>query len=389
MNPKLWLAGRAVAVAGHVAVERVTRPRARTRADVPRDGASITTEWLTDVLCSGTPGAEVESFHSPGGHSGTSTRTALRVQYNPAGKAAGLPEALFAKTTTNYSQRLLLGAAHVLDGETNFFMHLRPLISIEAPLGYWGIADEKSWRSYALMEDIAETRGAQFITATTPLSRDQIADLVGNMARYHGALWEHPAIAILKTPRDHLRNVGQMIDMAGRAKVGMERAKSVIPSELHGQADRMWHGTQKALELATLMPATLLHGDSHAGQTYITGAGRMGLADWQAVQQGGWAYDFAYLVGSACEPDDRRAWERDLLAGYLEQLAEAGGKAPDFDEAWLAYRQQLLYPYSAWAFTIGRAFYQPRMQPDEISLAIIHRLSSAIADHDSLTAVGV
>jgi hypothetical protein len=115
----------------------------------------------------------------------------------------------------------------------------------------------------------------------------------------------------------------------------------------------------------------------------------MGLADWQVVQQGGWAYDFAYLVGSACEPEDRRAWEEELLRTYLEQLSDAGGKAPTFDEAWLAYRQQLFYPYAAWAFTIGRAFYQPKMQPDEVSLKIVHRLSTAIDDHNSFDAIGV
>ncbi len=52
-------------------------------------------------------------------------------------------------------------------------------------------------------------------------------------------------------------------------------------------------------------------------------------------------------------------------------------------------RQGLFYPYSAWSFTIGRAFYQPRMQPDEISLACIKRVAAAIDDHNSFDAVGL
>jgi hypothetical protein len=115
----------------------------------------------------------------------------------------------------------------------------------------------------------------------------------------------------------------------------------------------------------------------------------MGLTDWQACQQGGWGYDFAYLVGSACEPEDRRAWEHDLLGAYLDELARAGGSAPSFDDALLTYRQQLFYPYSAWAFTIGRAAYQPKMQPVETCRVIIRRLSTAIDDLDSLGALGV
>jgi hypothetical protein len=150
-----------------------------------------------------------------------------------------------------------------------------------------------------VIEDIAETRGAQFISATTPVTREQVADLVGTLAAVHGAFWEHNAIGALKTPREHLRNVSSLVNMAARAKVGMEQSKSVIPPTLYGQPERLWKGTQRALEMATSwLPATLLHGDCHIGQTYITGDGSMGLTDWQIIQQGGWALDFAYLVGS-------------------------------------------------------------------------------------------
>jgi hypothetical protein len=389
VNPKLWLLGRAATVGGHVLAEKLTQPLARRPDEVPRNGLALTNEWLTAVLCDGHPGAAVVAFSSPGGSSGTSTRAALRVVYNDDGAKAGLPTELYTKTTASYSQRVLLGGARVLDGETQFFTRLRPRVEIEAPKGYWGGVDQRSWRSMILMEDIAATKGARFIEATTPVTRAQVEDLLRNMARYHGGLWQDPAIGTLKTPRDHFHNVKTFIDMAGRAKVGMERAREVIPPALHGQADRLWNGTERSLGLATdELPRTLLHGDSHIGQTYITADGRMGLTDWQAAQQGGWGYDFAYLVGSACEPSDRRAWEHDLLGTYLDELARAGGAAPAFDDAWLTYRQQLFYPYSAWAFTIGRAAYQPKMQPVETCLAIIRRLSSAIDDLDSLGAIG-
>jgi hypothetical protein len=61
-------------------------------------------------------------------------------------------------------------------------------------------------------------------------------------------------------------------------------------------------------------------------------------------------------VHTACEPEERRARDKELLELYLGELADAGGKAPAFEDAWLRYRQGLFYPYSAWSFTIGRAF---------------------------------
>jgi len=389
-NPKLELAGRAVTVGAHVLGEKLTRPVARNPGDVPVSGDRVTTQWLTHALCGAHPDAEVVGFTTPGGSKGTSTRTALRITYNAAGEAAGLPTQLFTKATTSFSQRLLLGGARVLHGETHFFMGLRQRVEMEAPLGYYGAVDEASWRSIVILEDIAATKGAQFIAPTTPLTRAQVEDLVQNQARYHGALWESDAIAHLKTPADHFHNVSSFINMRGRCEVGLQRAADVVPGVLHGQADRLWKGTERCLQLATdALPRTLLHADCHVGQTYITADGRMGLTDWQAAMQGGWGYDFAYLVGSACEPEDRRAWERDLLALYLEALAAHGGDAPAFDDAWLTYRQQLFYPLSAWLFTIGRAATQPKMQPDDISRAIIRRLTNAIVDLDSFAALGI
>lgn len=175
-----------------------------------------------------------------------------------------------------------------------------------------------------------------------------------------------------------------------RTRSAPERAKSVIPAGLYGKADKLWEGTRRCLDLATgAGPETLLHGDGHVGQAYITGDGRMGHTDWQGTVRGGWFFDYAYLVSTAIDPEERRAWDKELLQHYLERLQHFGGRPPSFDEAWLRYRQAVFYAYSAWSFTIGRAFYQPKMQPDEISLACINRAVSAIDDLNSLAAVGM
>jgi hypothetical protein len=389
-NPRLWLLGRAATLGAGAVRERLRPNPARTAADVPGTAADLTVEWLTAVLCRDTPGAEVVSFSTPGGSSGTSERVALRVAYNQAGRDAGLPEELFAKLTASVRQRLLLGAVDVIAGETHFFMTFRPKVEMEAPQGYWGASDDRTWKSIVIMDDIAHLKGATFPEPTIRVTRAQVEDLLRSMAAYHGAMWEDPDLAVLKTPTDHIDNVGLFADFEKRCAVGMERAKSVIAPRLYGQADRMWKGTIRSLALNTeTHPRTLLHGDSHIGQTYITADGRMGLTDWQATMQGGWSYDFAYLVGSACEPEDRREWDRELLEFYLEHLVAAGGKPPAVDEAWTMYCQQLFYPYSAWAFTIGRAAYQPKMQPDDRCLAILKRLSAAIDENRSFDALGI
>jgi hypothetical protein len=286
MGKKLWLARRAVTVGAHLAGEKVLTSDPRTAADVPRNGVTLTPEWLSEVLCAETPGARVVSWHSPGGSSGTSERAALRVEYNEAGRAAGLPTQLFTKSTNAFSQRLLLGATDCVHGETYFYLDYRPKIDMEAANGYWGGVHDASWRSMILMEDIAATRSAHFVNATDRLTHDQVRYALSNLAAMHGTWWNSADLAHLKTPIDHYHNVADFVDMGARAQVGLTRAQQVIPKSLHSEADRLWAGTQASLQLLTEQTPTLLHGDSHVGQTYVTGDGRMGWTDWQTIQRG-------------------------------------------------------------------------------------------------------
>ena len=95
----------------------------------------------------------------------------------------------------------------------------------------------------------------------------------------HGTFCEHDAIQDPKTPRDHLRNISARIGLEKWCQADMERARSAIPDSLHSQTDRLWNGTTLSLQRATdVEPSTLVHGDCHVGQTYITADGRMGLA---------------------------------------------------------------------------------------------------------------
>jgi Phosphotransferase enzyme family len=342
------------------------------------------------VLCRDVRGARVLSFSNPGGSSGSTERLALRVVYNEAGQQAGLPTELFTKAGTKVSQRLLTGGAGVLHGEEHFYMQLRDKTTMEAPRGYWAKADDRSWRSITIMEDVAATKGARFVGPTERPTQEQMRDLMRTLACMHGQLWEDPAINVLRSLRQYIERTTAMVALRDRVAVGMERAAEEIPVGLQGQADRIYQATVRSLNIGTdEMPQTLLHGDAHVGQTYVTGDGAMGYADWHHCLRGGWAYDFAYAVNSACEPEDRRDWERGLLQTYLEALAEFGGVAPEFDDAWLAYRQHSFWPLTAWLFTIGRAWYQPEMQPADRCKAIIRRTAAAVDDLDSFGAIGL
>ena len=355
---------------------------------MPVSAEYITTEWLTAVLCAEHPGAAVVSFDVPGGSTGTSTRHALELTYNEAGRAAGLPASIYTKTTSSLTQRLILGLAGVIEGEINFFNRVRPRLEIETPHGYHSAVDLRSWRSISLLENIAQTRGATFLHSDGAFDRKAIEELLGDLATMHGTMWQDADVtrsdSFLRTPADLLQSIKSSINMRKRSAIGAERAKAVIPSELMARLDELWFAFERSMATATEGPPTFLHGDAHVGNTYVTGDGRHGYTDWQMVMRGSWAFDVALSMSSILEVEDRRAWEKDLLALYLERLETAGGHAPEFEEAWTAYRVQILYPYHSWTYTIGRGPLQPRMQPDHLCLPIIERSAAAIADHGSI-----
>ncbi|WP_328360965.1 DUF1679 domain-containing protein [Mycobacterium sp. NBC_00419] len=365
------------------------RPVVGTLPDIPTRPEQLTCSWLTEALRKDVPGAEVIAFSCPQRHGGTTMRFSLCVQWNDKGQQAGLPTQMFVKTTDSWQQRLMLGLTGMLSGESTFYSRLRPELDIEAPNGYYGAYDERSCRSITVMEDVAATRGARFLTPVDASDRAGMEDVLGDLAAMHGRFWAGPELASngLRDSFGLISWTDSLVNFRSRSHVGVKRANRVIPDEIAGRTDEIYDANLRTIEIDRVMASTLLHGDGHAGQRYRTNAGRTGLSDWQVIHRGHWAWDVAYTMITALSVEDRRAWERDLIAHYLERLAQAGGDAPDFDQAWLEYRRHCFQPYIAWVFTLGRAAYHPNWQPDEYCLAIIERAGQAIVDLDGFGAL--
>ena len=126
-------------------------------------------------------------------------------------------------------------------------------------------------------------------------------------------------------------------------------------------------------------PACVIHGDTHVGNVFIAGDGNPSWLDWQVVQKGPWYVDVGYHIASALTVEDRRAHEDDLLHHYLEQLGARGGEPPAFAEARKRIRNGEVHGFYFWAITIYVA-------PPVIA-SLLHRLGTAIEDHDAYALV--
>ena len=388
---KVRLIGRAAQVGFGVLKDRIAPQKALLAADVPGSVAEITPQWLTAVLCK-TPGAKVLNVKLTGGDAGSSTRQGLELTLNAEAQQAGIPTRLFTKSAPTFVQRMFLGLSDASQGEIVFYTRIRPQLDIEAPRGYHACMDHSSWRSMTLMDDIDTSKGSKFISTETYIDKSMMADLLGNMAKWHAVFWNSPQLtkelAWVRTTAQFLADMNKYISFKGRALLAMEKYPQLLPADMHGQGEALWDAVQASYQIDLRQQATFLHGDAHIGQTYITREGRMGYSDWQLIQRGSWAADFAYGIASALTIEDRRKWENDLLRGYLDALHAAGGPRLDLDAAWLSYRQHTLYPFFAWAFTrAGAGAVLPDMQPDSVCNDIMSRTAHAVSDLESIKAV--
>jgi hypothetical protein len=170
-----------------------------------------------------------------------------------------------------------------------------------------------------LMEDIAETRGATFVEPLTPLTSAQIDDVVVSLASCHGALWDAPDLRGMNTTRDHLANVSGFAAMGSCSVRGIAKAGDLVSPGVRGQAERLWAGTIGQLTmLTTEHTPTLLHGDNHVGQVYLTRDGRAGLTDWPP----GLVIAFARspMTLALCAHDLQRSSDGRLLLGLGSQV---------------------------------------------------------------------
>ncbi len=83
----------------------------RVLAPRPHSLEQVNPEWLSKSIGGRVAGARVERTEVVGGHSGTTSRQRLRLQWNEAGRSAGLPGVVFIKTTPDCARNRTMVAA--------------------------------------------------------------------------------------------------------------------------------------------------------------------------------------------------------------------------------------------------------------------------------------
>ena len=355
----------------------------------PKRVEDLSADLLTQALADMRPGVEVEDFsvietiNCESGFASTADRVVLDLHYRE-GTSQGLPSRVLLKT--------MLIAPHapgvMYAAEVRFYRELSPTLKIEAPQAYAGVADEPSGQFGILMEDLS-LRDVVFPNATMEISLDQVHSVLRNLAIIHAQYWESPRLADdlawLCTPagggvNDFFKEILPLIQ--GHLDAGPWRQEMLEP--LGRSAESLFTDMLRIQETALEHgPRTLLHGDTHLGNTYLVPDGTVGLLDFQLTMQGCFSRDLTYFLMTALDTERRRQHEADLIRFYLDELRSRGvSNAPSFDDAWLLHRQSAL-----WGLVIGWMTCPTENYGRKITEANLQRLIAAVDDLDALNVV--
>ncbi|HJR19288.1 MAG TPA: phosphotransferase [Actinomycetota bacterium] len=346
---------------------------------LPLRTEDVTVEWLTDALSSRYPGTEVTVLQVGEVIRGTATKMQLLLEYNAAGREHGLPPTMVLKGGFDIPD---VGNIVGLTGyarEVEFFRDVAPELSIKIPASYFGGIDPDTGQAVVLLEDL-NARGITFGRATSPITLDVAALALDDMALYHALWWESPRLDPLARFPGVLEPIILYLLGPENWAACMERPRAAaVTGELRDH-DRVLAAVQMMWERNKEAPRCFIHGDPHLGNMYFEPDGSPGFLDWQGAMCGTWAHDVTYFLIGSLDIDDRRANERSLLEHYLERLAAYGAPVPGFDDAWLAYRRNVMHGFM-WVVN------PEELQPEDVNTACATRFATAAIDLESLASL--
>lgn len=272
--------------------------------------------------------------------------------------------------------------------EVGFYSAIRPHHDLPAPRSYVAEAGRRG-RFTLVLEDLAGDADARFPTVADGCSADHAAAMMTTLAQIHAPLWGSRRFSgdlrwvFRPADNDRVRRLQRLL-----LRTAIGRARTTLPEELGGATARLIDRSQqvdRALDAYRATgPTTLLHGDTHLGNTYARPDGTAGLYDWQVLQQGHGLRDVAYFLVLSTSVELRREHERAMIDRYLDGLHRLGVDAPTADHAWYQYR---LYALDALRGAVFTAAMGDRLQPEAQWRSGLERACTAAADLDTLGAL--
>lgn len=354
----------------------------------PDHPAGWTGERLTRLIAATHPGTVVDTVRVVQSSSfgeemvSTASRALLSLVYrhNPA----DLPERAVLKLPREAGNAL----APIYVNETRLYQQLgrtlRDDVGVEMPRLLGATAHAQSARYALLLEDL-DTRQARFPNVRDDVDLAHVHQVLDVLARMHARYWDSPLFSDgLAWVETHLSGgvcqlMNEIVPYSIDADLAVHRYKRELLQRLRTTPARLLAATRAAQRHQASLPQTLLHGDTHLGNTYRLPDGRAGLVDWQLSVRGHALHDVGYIIATALDIELRREHEGELLRHYLDRLTVYGvARPPSSSDTWREYRRAMV-----WSLYIGWLTVPVTNYGWEINVLNLHRLTQAYEDLDT------
>lgn len=328
--------------------------------------------WLSEALVGVGQGAKVKAVETVE----VIKTVATKVRFTATFDGPAATQAFCIKALLDVDEGTKLGGPTcVLEGD--FYLKVAPRLNVRVPEAVAVITDREAMQSALIMRDVI-AGGGRFCSALEAFTADQAAESLAQIVEVHAG-----STVLEDTPwiRQRAAELARMPHITAEILQDLldgPRGRNLSPEVRSGA--RLIAGMRALADRDAGRPQFLVHGDAHAGNIFRTAEGP-GLIDWQVLQRGGWAIDVAYHICAVLPVELAETEERRLLDHYLGLARGRGLPLPDGDEAWLQYREAVMYGFYMWGIT-------RRVAPD-ITNQFTDRLGRAVMRHESHALLGV
>jgi hypothetical protein len=296
---------------------------------------------------------------------------------------ATLPQSVFVKLPMeSLATRWFFSIINSWRLESHFFRHVAQTLPLRTPVTY-----ATAWqgtRFYLVQENLHEDPTVELFTNPDMLigpSLERVRSCLDTFAQLHAVHYDlaraeceailpltyHPFLS--PTMGLVSRNLNRLA-----LKPCMKKRPGEIPADVVEAYQRTVDNWDTLLEYWFAGPLSLLHGDSHLGNFFVSGD-EMGMLDWQAAHWGKGIRDVQYFLIDSLPAQTLAAHERELVDYYVQRRGYHGTPI-DAQETWQEYRSFTFHTLMTIIVSIG--FGALNEEQDVLMVEILRRSVAAI-----------
>ncbi|MFT6276970.1 MAG: hypothetical protein ACJAZ0_003081 [Halioglobus sp.] len=293
-----------------------------------------------------------------------------------------LPDSLFVKLPMeSNTTRWFFSIINSWRLESHFFRHVAQHVPLRTPITY--ATHWQGTRFFLIQENLHEDTSVRLFTNPDMVAGPSLAqvhrclDTFAKLHSHHYGLSASERETIL--PLEYHPFLSPSMALVSRTltrlalKPCMKKRPGDIPETIASAYRSSVDHWDTLLEYWFSGPLSLLHGDSHLGNFFISGD-EMGMLDWQAAHWGKGIRDVQYFLIDSLPAQVLAAHERDLVNYYIERR-EHYGTAIDSEKTWQDYRSFTFHTLMTIIVAIG--FGALNDEQDALMTEILHRAVAA------------